>query len=112
MILLTRRVASTALLFMIGACAVPTSVRDRRQADAGSRLRSLLDNSDEAYLDRNPIDALYRGDTRRAARHGDNISRAFVDAERRAAEIDLTNLAEISRDQLSSADRVANDTFR
>lgn len=63
---------------------------------ASRRLRSLLDNSDEAFLDRNPIYALYRGDTRRAARHGDYISQAYVDAERQAAESDLAQLARIT----------------
>jgi len=80
--------------------------------DAGVRLRRLMDASDEAYLDRNPIDALYRGDTRRAAQHGDYISAAYVDAERRAAEDDLAQLAGIPQDALTPADRVAYDTFR
>jgi uncharacterized protein (DUF885 family) len=80
--------------------------------DASARLRSLLDASDEALLDRNPIYGLYRGDTRRAAQHGDFISEAYVDEERRAAESDLAELALIPRDLLSAVDRVAYDTFR
>jgi len=110
--MLFSRVAGIAFVCMIGACAAPTSTPDRREADAGPRLRNLLDSSDEAFLDRNPIYALYRGDTRRAARHGDYISQSYVDAERQAAEDDLAQLARIPRDQLSPADRVAYDTFR
>ncbi len=80
--------------------------------DAGARLRSLLDASDEALLDRNPLYALYRGDTRRAAQHGDYISPAYVQAEHQAAQRDLAQLAQIPRDPLAPDDRVAYDTFR
>ena len=85
---------------------------DPLSADTVVRLRSLLATSDEAYLDRNPIEALYRGDTRRAARHGDYISSAYVDAEHRAAQNELRQLAQIPRDRLSAVDRVAYDTFQ
>ena len=109
--LLSRRVAGAALFCMIGACAAPTAP-NRRRSDASQRLHSLLHDSDEAFLDRNPIYGLYRGDTRRAAQHGDDTSQAYVDAERRAAEDELAQLARIPRDQLSPPDRVAYDTFR
>jgi uncharacterized protein (DUF885 family) len=79
---------------------------------AAARLRSLLQASDEAMLERNPITAMYRGDLRLAAQHGDYISTAYVEAERQAAERDLAMLATIPRDRLSPDDRVAYDTFR
>jgi uncharacterized protein (DUF885 family) len=107
-----RRIVGIAFVFLVGACAAPMNAPDRMGTDAGSRLRNLLAASDEAFLDRNPIYALYRGDTRRAAQHGDYISPAYVDGERRAAEDDLAHLARIPRDRLSRVDRVAYDTFR
>ena len=111
-VLLSRRVAGATLLCMIGACAVPAGAPDRPHSDAGQRLRDLLDRSDEASLDRNPISGLYRGDTRRAAQHGDYASQAYVAAELRAAQDDLADLARIPRDPLTASDRVAYDTFR
>ena len=94
------------------ACGSLPATTERPPSDASMRLRSLLEASDEAFLDRNPIDALYRGDTRRAARHGDFISAAYVEAERAAAEADLAQLARIPRDTLPPGDRIAYDTFR
>jgi uncharacterized protein (DUF885 family) len=96
--------AAAALPWRAGAQAV--------EGDDAARLRRLLDASDEALLDRNPIWALYRGDTRRAGQHGDFVSAAYVEGERRAAEADLARLAEIRRDRLSAADRIAYDAFR
>lgn len=99
----------------VGACAaalLPRPLVAQDQADDASRLRRLLDESDEALLDRNPIYALYRGDTRRAASHGDFLSAAYVDAERRAAEAELARLAEIRRERLEASDRIAYDVFR
>jgi uncharacterized protein (DUF885 family) len=108
--MLLRRVTAFVLACALGACATPGA--PPAAGDASERLRSLLAASDEAYLDRNPIDALYRGDTRRAAQHGDYISAAYVQAEREAAERDLNALAKIPRDALSAGDRAAYDTFR
>ncbi len=56
--------------------------------------------------------ALYRGDARRAAQHGDCISAAFGHAELHAANDELAQLAQIPRERLAPADRVAYDTFR
>ncbi|KNZ32673.1 MAG: hypothetical protein AD742_10655 [Methylibium sp. NZG] len=95
----------------MGACATAPPPTEP-PLDQGTRLRALLAASDEATLDRNPIFALYRGDTRRAAQHGDYVSQAYVDGERQAAESDLAQLAQIPRAQLSPIDRVAYDTFR
>ncbi len=123
---------SVAFTCLLSACAAPVAAPERASADvgtnastdastdagtdagteAGARLRSLLDASDEALLDRNPIFALYRGDTRRAAQHGDYLSPAYVQAEHQAAQRDLAQLAQIPRAQLSANDRVAYDTFR
>jgi uncharacterized protein (DUF885 family) len=108
------RGASLVLACVLGACAGPSTLplASADAAAAATRLRALLAASDEAYLDRNPIDALYRGDTRRAAQHGDYISAAYVDAEHRAAQRDLAQLAQIPRERLSAIDRIAYDTFQ
>jgi uncharacterized protein (DUF885 family) len=94
------------------AAALPWPLKAQETADEAARLRRLLDESDEALLDRNPIYGLYRGDTRRAGLHGDFISVAYVEAERRAAEADLARLAEIHRDRLPPGDRIAYDVFK
>jgi uncharacterized protein (DUF885 family) len=94
------------------ACGGLSVLRDGPPSDGSLRLRSLLDTSDEALLDRNPIFGLYRGDTRRAALHGDYISPAYVKGERQAAEAELVQLARIRRDALGPGDRAAYDTFR
>ena len=106
------RVALLVLAFACAAAAPASFAVAQDRLDDAARLRQLLDASDEAFLDRNPIGALYRGDTRRAAQHGDYISEAYVEGERRAAEAELAQLAEIRRDRLSPADRVAYDAFR
>jgi uncharacterized protein (DUF885 family) len=77
-----------------------------------ARLAALMHASDEALLERNPFRALSRGDLRHAARHGENLSDAYVDAERSAAEADLAALAAIDRRALAEADGVAYDAFR
>ena len=71
----------------------------------------LFKASDEASLQRNPINAIYRGDLRYADRLGDNISDEYYAARKRAAEHDLTALHEIPRDQLDETDQLAYDTF-
>ncbi len=80
-------------------------------AGAAEELRSLLAASEEAFLDRNPIAAFYRGDFSDADRLGD-WSPASYAQERAAAEENLAALATIDRDQLSAGDRIAYDTFR
>ena len=107
-----RCIVASILAGVMGACAAPTLPTEPASNDATVRLHSLLATSDEAYLDRNPIDALYRGDTRRAAQHGDYLSPAYVRAEHSAAQSDLSQLARIARDSLSPGDRAAYDTFR
>ena len=100
--------SSLALAALLAGCAngpVPAS------PDASAALATLLAESDEAALRRNPIDALYRGDLRFAGEHGDYLSDAHLDAERRAAQQDLARLAAIDRSALAPAARLAYDTF-
>ncbi len=107
-----RALAIVLLVGLSSACGGLSLSPEGPAPDASARLQSLLDASDEALLDRNPLFALYRGDTRRAALHGDYISAAYVGAERQAAEAELVQLARIPREALGPIDRVAYDTFR
>lgn len=81
------------------------------QPSAHDRLFELFKASDEAYLKRNPLQALFRGDLRYADRLGDNITDEYYAAERAAAEQDLAALQAIPRDQLDATDQLAYDTF-
>ncbi len=81
------------------------------QKSAHDRLFDLFKASDEASLQRNPINAIFRGDLRYADRLGDNISDEYYAAEREAAESDLAALHAIPREQLDETDQLAYDTF-
>ena len=107
-----------ALLAVAAAGAVAPGDAATGQAaasDAGAasaQLRTLLAESDEATLRRNPMQALYRGDPRYADRFGDYISDEYYAAERQAAIDDLAALGRIDRNALAPAERVSYDTFR
>ena len=110
---------AAAIAWLLSACAVvapppppAASASSAAQDDSAMRLRRLLDASDEAALDRNPIWGIFRGDLRRAEQFGDYLSDAYIAAERRAADEDLAVLDAIARDSLPTADRIAYDTFR
>lgn len=91
--------------------ALPSALPAVQPYDPGARLRALFAASDEASLERNPIQALGRGDPRYADRFGDYISDAYFSAERAAAEADLGALKSIDRGSLSAADRISYDVF-
>ena len=101
-----RRLAAVVCAFLLSACATAPPEAPSTQ------LARLMADSDEAYLTRNPISALYRGDLRFAEQHGDYLSDAYIDAERAAAQRDLRRLATIDLAGLSESDRLAYDTFR
>lgn len=81
------------------------------EKSAHDRLFELFKASDEAYLKRNPVQALFRGDLRYADRLGDNITDEYYAAEKAAAEQDLAALQAIPRNQLDATDQLAYDTF-
>ena len=81
------------------------------QASAHERLFQLFKESDEAYLQRNPLQALYRGDYRYADRLGDLYSDAHFQGEKVAAEHDLAALGTIPRAELNADDQLAYDVF-
>ncbi|HEX8261831.1 MAG TPA: DUF885 domain-containing protein [Allosphingosinicella sp.] len=79
---------------------------------ASQALAALFRDSDEAGLQRNPIQALARGDLRYADRFGDFFSDSYYAAERAAARAELARLAQIDRDALGADERVAYDVFK
>ena len=81
------------------------------EKSAHDRLFDLFKASDEASLQRNPLNAIFRGDLRYADRLGDSISEEYYAAEKAAAEADLSALHAIPRDQLDATDQIAYDTF-
>jgi uncharacterized protein (DUF885 family) len=81
------------------------------EKSAHDRLFELFKASDEASLQRNPLNAIFRGDLRYADRLGDGITDEYYAAEKAAAESDLAGLHAIPRDQLDATDQLAYDTF-
>jgi uncharacterized protein (DUF885 family) len=81
------------------------------EKSAHDRLFDLFKTSDEASLQRNPLNAIFRGDLRYADRLGDSITDEYYAAEKAAAESDLSGLHAIPRDQLDATDQLAYDTF-
>jgi uncharacterized protein (DUF885 family) len=81
------------------------------EKSAHERLFDLFKASDEASLQRNPLNAIFRGDLRYADRLGDSITDEYYAAEKAATEADLSALRAIPRDQLDATDQLAYDTF-
>ena len=94
------------------APVIPATAQSPAPAAADARLTALFHESDEASLQRNPINALFRGDLRYAAHFGDFVTKAYYDAERAAAEADLRRLATIDRAKLNPTDKIAYDVFK
>jgi uncharacterized protein (DUF885 family) len=92
------------------ALAAPVEQHGDGQADA--RIKRLFDESDEAYLKRNPLEAVFRGDLRYADRPWTYLTEAYFRNERAAAEHDLATLATINRAKLSPTDQIAYDVFK
>ena len=80
-------------------------------ATPAEQLKKLFADSDEAALQRNPIQATFRGDLRYADRLGDYVSDDYYQAERKASEADLSGLKAIKRAALGPTDRIAYDVF-
>jgi len=120
------RLILSCSMLALGACAVapapvlvdhppiitsPAVVTQAPQASAHERLFKLFKDSDEASLERNPLQALYRGDMRFADRLGDLFSDAHFQGEKAAAERDLAGLHAIPRAELNATDQIAYDVF-
>ena len=102
---------NSASRLILGCALLAVAAPAFAQASAHDRLFQLFKESDEAYLQRNPLQALYRGDYRYADRLGDLYSDAHYQAEKAAAEHDLASLGAIQRAELSADDQLAYDVF-
>ena len=102
---------NSAVRTILGLALLAAAAPAAAQASAHDRLFHLFKESDEAYLQRNPLQALYRGDYRYADRLGDLYSDAHFQGEKAAAERDLAALATIPRAELSADDQLAYDVF-
>ncbi|MEE9432756.1 MAG: DUF885 domain-containing protein [Sphingorhabdus sp.] len=84
---------------------------EKAEMTEGQKLYKLFAEDDEASLKRNPLFALFRGDTRYADQFGDFITDEYFAAERKASEDNLAALAKIDRSKLNSTENIAYDVF-
>jgi uncharacterized protein (DUF885 family) len=105
--------ASAALLspFFASAAHAQTAATETAATES-QRLAALFAADDEANLQRNPLNAMFRGDMRYADRFGDFITDAYFANERSAAETNLEGLKTIDRDKLNATDKIAYDVFK
>ncbi len=92
--------------------AVPEPVVQPGESADDARLKHLFYNSDEASLERHPIEAVFRGDLRYADQFGDYLTDGYLAAERAAVEHDLATLNTIDRSRLTPTDQIAYDVFK
>jgi len=92
--------------------AVPEPVVQPGESADDARLKQLFYNSDEASLERHPIEAVFRGDLRYADQFGDYLTDGYLAAERAAVEHDLATLNTIDRSRLTPTDQIAYDVFK
>ena len=102
---------NSAARLILGCALILAGAPAAAQASLHDRLFALFHESDEAYLQRNPLQALYRGDDRYADRIGDLYSDAHFQAEKAAAEKDIAALRAIPRSELNPDDQLAYDVF-
>lgn len=101
---------SAALLVpaIVGAQTAPAAAVSTESA----RLKKIFADSDEAQLKRNPLFALYRGDTRFGGQFGNFITDQYYAREKAASEADLAALKTIDRAKLSADDQISYDVFK
>jgi len=92
------------------APATPSTQAGDGRAD--TRIKRLFNESDEAYLKRNPLEAVFRGDLRYADRPWTYLTPGYFRDERAAIEHDLAVLATIDRAKLTPTDQIAYDVFK
>jgi uncharacterized protein (DUF885 family) len=102
--------AATAIATLAPAWA-QTPPPPAAQTPEAQALKALFAASDEDFLKRNPLFALFRGDLRYADQFGDFITNEYLAAEKAAAERDLAALRAIDRARLSPRDQVSYDVF-
>jgi uncharacterized protein (DUF885 family) len=101
-----------AFLSPVAAQAQAPTKTAQTAATESQKLSALFAADDEASLQRNPLNAMFRGDMRYADRFGDFISDAYFANERKAAEANLEALKTIDRDKLNATDKIAYDVFK
>lgn len=101
-----------AFLSPVAAQAQTATTSAQTAATESQKLSALFAADDEASLQRNPLNAMFRGDMRYADRFGDFISDAYFANERKAAEANLEALKTIDRDKLNATDKIAYDVFK
>lgn len=114
-----KRMLQPLALLMVGSALSTTAYAQITPATAAApgaqtedeRLFALFAASDEAKMQRNPLEALFRGDLRYADRLGDYISDEYFAAEKAAAQADLAALQRIDRTQLNAQNKIAYDVF-
>ena len=94
------------------AQTVPPPATQPGDGPEDARLKALFQNSDEAFLRRNPVQAIFRGDLRYADRLGDYLTDARLVTDERAVRNDLAALNRIDRSKLTPVDQLAYDVFR
>ena len=112
------------ITFLLGSCALvlagcaetvetPAAASSQTAPQSASQtLAALFAQSDEAALQRNPLEALGRGDFRYAGRMPELFSDAYDQAEREAAEQELAALRRIDPSTLTPAERISYDVFK
>jgi len=106
--------AAALLALSLGGCAqslVPAATAQAAQGES-ARLAALFKASDEGELQRNPLEAIQRGDLRYADRFPALFSEEGERAERAAAEAELAQLGSIDRARLSREEQLSYDVFR
>jgi len=76
------------------------------------RLQKLFVDDDEAALQRNPLNALFRGDLRYADRLGEFYTDAQAERNYRANRAELAQLLAIDRALLSPTEQISYDTYK
>jgi uncharacterized protein (DUF885 family) len=111
------KIRSKILLLSCAALLTPFAAQAQvtateTAATESQKLSALCAADDEASLQRNPLNAMFRGDMRYADRFGDFISDAYFANERKAAEANVEALKTIDRDRLNATDKIAYDVFK
>jgi uncharacterized protein (DUF885 family) len=103
-------VAAAALALSAG-CAAASPAHHQARPDESAKLYALIKRSDQAFVRRNPLEALFRGDSTGPGHFGNYLTDAYYRDERAAAEADLRGLKAIDRSALSPEAQVAYDAF-
>ena len=105
--------AAISLSACTDMAAPPASASSQAAWQSPSQvLAALFARSDEAALQRNPLEALGRGDYRSAGRMPELFSDAYDRAEREAAEQELAALRRIDAAALMPAERISYEVFK